>query len=103
MIVSKVLEIGWNNISKRAHSALRDGAEGSSFVGLLNREGWILHVPSSSSLALEPSLQAALELARMKGCSWLLIGVGAREISELSIYESDEDLDDDDFLGNSRG
>lgn len=98
-MVSKVLEIGWNNISKRAHAKLRN-SDDKLRVGSLNGEGWILHVPTNSFSDLEPSLLAALELAKAKGCTWLVIGFVGKETSELSIYESDEDLDDEDFIGN---
>lgn len=99
-MVSKVLEIGWNNISKKAHYELRNHVAVSqqSYVWSLNGEGWILHVLSNDFSGPEPSLLAALELAKARGCAWLVVGSVARETSDLSIYESDEDLDESDFM-----
>lgn len=101
-MVSKVLEVGWNNISKQAHHELRNRLEADAKPSAfsLNGEGWMLHVPSDSLSEHEPSLLAALELARRKGCTWLIISLVSRETAELSIYESDEDLDDEDFMGD---
>lgn len=101
-MISKVLEVGWNNISKRAHYELRNclEADGRLAVFPLGGEGWILYVPSNNLPEHEPSLFAALELAKAKGCTWLIIGYVAKETADLSIYESDEDLDDEDFIGD---
>lgn len=101
-MVSKVLEIGWDNISKQAHYELRNRLEADREPGAfsLNGEGWMLHVPSNGSSKHEPSLLAALELAKAKGCAWLIIGYVAKETADLSVYESDEDLDDEDFIGD---
>ena len=60
----------------------------------------MLHVSSDDLSKQEPSLLAALELAKEKGCTWLIIGFVAKETAELSIYESDEDLDDEDFMSD---
>ncbi len=101
-MVSKVLEVGWNNISKQAHHELRNRleAEAKPSAFSLNGEGWMLHVSSYTVSEHEPSLLAALELAKTKDCTWLIIGYLAKETADLSIYESDEDLDEEDFMSN---
>lgn len=92
-MVSKVLEVGWNNVSKQAHYELRNCLEADHKPGAfsLNGEGWMLHVPSNGLSEHEPSLLAALQLTKAKGCTWLIIGFVAKETAELPIYESDKE------------